>query len=247
MAIIIPTFEQFQGVLYPLRGLWNRAPAEGDRFVNAEIDWGTYGSGVSCVQFQLSGNSPVAFSQIVAMSVDNRRCGSDVEFIYPDSGFVLAVPGFNQGVYPVFSNALMFYASSPTAALGDITIVQILNSMPPPVAIQPAGVQQNNGVFGLALTNGVNVIVPPPVNGTLEGFALTALFLAGATGTAAVSIQDGNGVQLWQSVLEAIPSTQLPITVSGLRLRFQNGLRLVITGSTITNGSINVNLYYSVP
>jgi hypothetical protein len=103
VSITIPQFVQFQTSLFPLRGLWNSPPREGDRFVNAEIDWGSPGlSGVHCVQFLLSGNSPVAFSQIVAISVDNSRCGSDVDFIFPDSGFLLTVPAFNQGVYPSF-------------------------------------------------------------------------------------------------------------------------------------------------
>jgi hypothetical protein len=111
MPLQIPAFVQYQGVTPILRGLWNQKPVEGDRFISAEIDWGTLGGTppYTCVQFQLSGNSPVALSQIVALSIDNGRCGSDADFIFPDSGFVLTVAAHNQGIFPVFTNALSFY------------------------------------------------------------------------------------------------------------------------------------------
>lgn len=251
MPITIPEFVQFQGVLYPLRGLWNSAPAEGDRFVNAEIDWGSPGLlGVSCVQFQLSGNSPVAFSQIVAMSVDNSRNGSNVDFIFPDSGFVLTVPGFNQGVYPVFTNALMFYASSPLAGLGDITIVQILNSQPPPVAVQPAEEQSLATAPGIDISaNGSTVLVPAPQSGTIQAFTLVVTTDSSTAGECEFQLQDGAGHILYQQTLIApVGIFQTSIPVTGVRLRFIGGLNAVITlSSGITSGNIAVNLYYSSP
>ena len=96
MPIVVPPYVQYQAPLYPLRGLWNSVPPEGDRMVAAEIDWGiTTGPGMA-VQFQLSGNSPVAFSQIVAMQVDNTSNNSDVQFLFPDSGYTLVVPAYTQ-------------------------------------------------------------------------------------------------------------------------------------------------------
>lgn len=250
MPITIPEFVQFQGVLYPLRGLWNAPPLEGDRFVNAEIDWGTSGMlGVGCVQFQLSGNSPVAFSQIVALSVDNSRCNADVDFIFPDSGFVLTVPGFNQGVYPVFTNALMFYVSSPSALLGDITIVQILNSQPPPVAIQPSLQQQHASSVGVPLSNGTTQLVPNTVSGTIVGFTINYSINATAAGGASITLQDGTHA-LWGTTLLAEvtpPVNSDTINISGLNLQFNSGVSLVVSSSTINSGAISVNLYYSVP
>lgn len=251
MPIIIPEFVQFQGVLYPLRGLWNSGPPEGDRFVNAEIDWGSPGLlGVSCVQFQLSGNSPVAFSQIVAMSVDNSRCGSSVDFIYPDSGFVLTVPAFNQGVYPVFTNALMFYASAPLATLGDITICQILNSNPPPVAIQPASEQEFANVAALLLQTNQSVpLVPAAISGTLNGFNITYGIQEG-TGSAQLSLIDGTGRTLWSAVVYASSSSAQTgeFQLSGLTLRFQRGINFVVSASTLSPGGEAIpNVFYSVP
>jgi len=246
MPLTIPEFVQFQAPLFPLRGLWNSAPPEGDRFVNAEIDWGSPGLlGVSCVQFQLSGNSPVAFSQIVAISVDNSRCGSDVDFIYPDSGFVLTVPAFNQGVYPVFTNALMFYVNSPLATLGDITICQILNSMPPPVAIQPSAEQEHVGVTGISLAAaGTTQIVPAGISGTINAISIQVLLPTGTTGAATLVLSDGAGNQLW---FGGVNDAAQDINLSGLHIRFQNGLSLTVSGTTLAAGSLAVNVYYSVP
>jgi len=249
VPIIIPEFAQFQGTLFPLRGLWHARPPEGDRFVNAEIQWGTLGTGVGCVQFQLSGNSPVAFSQIVAMSVDNRRCSSNVDFLYPDSGFVLAVPAFNQGVYPVFTNALMFYANSPGADIGDRTIVQVLNSMPPPVAIQPASEQSQASVSGVVIsTPGTTPVALG--SGTLNAFSVAYNAQNTGSGNETVTLQliDGTGSILWADVLVVPPGAQSnSINLSGLQLSFSGGINLVVTSPTITAGSATVNLYYSVP
>lgn len=246
MPITLPPFAQYQGTLFPLRGLWNAPPAEGDRFVNAEIDWGTLTAGVSCVQFQLSGNSPVAFSQIVAMSVDNSRCGVDIDFVFPDSGFVLTVPAFNQGVYPVFTNALMFYANGVGANVGDRTIIQILNSMPPPVAIQPSAEQQHTGAGGLNLSPAGSTPIIAAVNGTLNAFSISIGSVTSATtGTAVIGIQDGTGAQLWTGEVSA--SNTGPFELSGLHIPFSGGLFFTVFSSTISSGVAIVNLYYSVP
>lgn len=248
MPITIPQFVQYQGTLFPLRGLWDAPPAEGDRFVNVEIDWGSPGLlGVSCVQFQLSGNSPVAFSQIVAMSVDNSRCGSDVDFIFPDSGFVLTVPAFNQGVYPVFTNALMFYANAPLAEPGDITITQILNSLPPPIAIQPSSEQQQAGITAVSLTtNSTTSIIPPPTSGTVNGFSIViGGVTAAVTGACTLQLSDGTPKALWIGEISAGDTG--PFTLSGLHLRFANGLNLLVSSTSLSAGAVFVNVYISVP
>lgn len=250
MPIIIPEFVQYQAPLFPLRGLWNAPASEGDRFVTAEIDWGSPGLlGVTTVQFQLSGNSPVAFSQIAALSVDNSRCGSNVDFLFPDSGFFLTVPGTNQGVYPVFTNALMFYASAPLAAAGDITVFQILNTVPPPVAIQPAETQTHASVpFANLAANGATIAIPQPTTGTLQGFTLVISGSAAAESACTFALVDGTGATLFEQTitLPAGYSSQV-IPVSGIRLRFTNGLNAVVSGTTISSGNIAINLYYSVP
>jgi hypothetical protein len=233
--------------MFPLRGLWNRAPAEGDMFVNVEIDWLVSPPG-GAVQFSLSGNSPVALSQIVALYVDNGRSGADAVFSFPDSGFELQVPAHNQGMFPVLTNALMFYASAPAAIIGDTTILQILNSMPPPISIAPASIQNHVSLTEASLTNGSAVLIPAPASGSLNTVSITVYVETETPGDLGqIQLVDGTGATLWTQVVIAIATAQnLIFDLSGLNLRFQNGVAVVMSESTI-GGGYTVNAYYSTP
>jgi hypothetical protein len=252
MPIVVPPFVAYQVPLYPLRGLWNTAPGEGDRFVSAEIDWGVMTGAGEAVQFALSGNSPVAFSQIVAFAVDNSRCGGDLQFLFPDSGFILQVPAYNQGVYPVFTNALMFYAMSPNATTGDVTVFQVFNSMPPPVSIAPTEEQATTANVGFSLSaNAYTQIVPATVSGTVESVQMLFSGLSNTTAqTALATLQDGTGHIIWQSNINALANAgvTLPVTFGPVNVRFFQGVRMQVSGTSfIAGGAGSVNLYYSVP
>lgn len=250
MPLVIPPFVQYQAPMYPLRGLWNSPPPEGDRFISCELDWGSNPPG-DAVQFQLSGNSPLAFSQIVCLVVDNGRCGSDVQFIFPDSGWILIVPAYAQGVFPVFTNALQFYAAAvlpPT--INDVTSFMVLNSMPPPVAIQESSQQQQVVVSGISITsNGTHPLIPASVSGTIEGFSIVLSGASSTAGGAVITLTDGQGNQLWTGSIEIpVGPYSQTINVTGLKLRFYQGVNLVVTASTgLTAAGANVNLYYGVP
>ena len=248
MPITVPAFTQFQGVLVPLRGLWNQTPSEGYRFINAELAWGSYQPSAA-VQFQLSGNSPVSLTQIVALFVDNRRCGVDVNFVFPDSGFTLTVPAHGQALSPVLTNALMFYVVATGAAAGDVSVVQILNSLPPPIPLLPTALQAVAGVTGInAATGGTSVLIAPPTNGTLQSLSLTA-DLGGTTGTVGYYLQDGAGNTLWYGASTATsPNAQNEtVNITGMAVRFKNGLSLIVTPSGSPTGTIIANVYYSTP
>lgn len=253
MPFTIPPFQQFQSPMVPLRGLWNRRPPEGDRFVSAEIDWLTPGIN-NCVQFQLSGNSPVPLSQIAALYVDNARCGSDVTFMFGDSGFLLVVPAYAEGLYPVLTNALMFYCSAPQAVPSDVTVVQILNSIPPPVPVQLGQQQQATSLGGIVIiSNNTTQIVPATVSGTLNtlSVSISAISGAGGTGSFTIVLIDGTGKVLWVHNF-AMPANSTGATetipVTGLKVRFTNGISAQITQSAnLIGGGAVVNLYYSVP
>lgn len=245
MPLTIPPFVQYQSPIVPLRGLWNNRPPEGDYFVNVECDWLVSPPG-NAVQFQFAGNSPVALSQIAALCVDNSRCGSDVAFIFPDSGWQLVVPANDQVIAPVFTNALMFYASAPSSRAGDVTIFQVLNSIPPPIPIQGALSQNSQTAVGIPLTNGNTQIIPTSVSGTLNGFQLTIAYNEAAASALNIILFDSVG-ELWGGsfILPAGEGT-LPISQTGLNLRFRGGVYVAINSSTAT-GSLVVNLYYVTP
>jgi hypothetical protein len=245
----IPAFDQYQAPLVPLRGLWNVAPQEGDRYIQAEINW-LVTTKQSAVQFQLAGNSPVALSQVVALYVDNSRSGADCKFVFPDSGFSLTVPAHNQGLFPVLTNAVMFYASAPNAIAGDTTIFQALNSMPPLIPIAPSREQNTAAAIGLPLSNGSTQLIPAGINGTLNSASMTIVPTGGASlGVVTLTLQDGAGRNLWTGTFEvpAGVTQSFPVNLSGLFLRFQNGLKVIVSGATSVSGWATINVFYSVP
>jgi hypothetical protein len=250
MPLTIPAFSQYNAPMPPLRGLWHARPAEGDFFVSAEIDW-LISPPANAVQFSLSGNSPVALSQIVALVADNGRCGADVSFLFPDTGFELVVAARNQGVFPVFTNALMFYAISPGAIQGDTTILQIMNSMPPPIPIVASVAQNSASVTGIApQTNGITQIIPASVSGTLNSFQLTGNLTAGASaGSAQFNLLDGTSRVLWTNIYSVAANGNITVAINpqGLALRFQHGLQFQIVNSTLAGFELVFNAYYSTP
>jgi hypothetical protein len=247
MPLTIPAFSQYNAPMPPLRGLWHAAPAEGDFFVSAEIDW-QISPPASAVQFSLSGNSPVALSQIVALVVDNGRSGADVSFVFPDTGFELVVAARNQGVFPVFTNALMFYAVGTSTIAGDVTIIQIMNSMPPPIPIVASSAQNHVSLNEANLNNGTTPLIASPISGTLNTLSIV-VYVETVTASALAQLQlvDGTGKALWTQVVAASSTPQnLTFNLPGLTLRFSQGVNLVISESTLSGG-VTVNAYYSTP
>jgi len=253
LSIVVPPFVQYQSPIVPLRGLWNAQPGEGDRFVTCEIDWSvTTGPGMA-VQFALSGNSPVALSQIVAFNVDNTRNAVDVSFLFPDSGYTLLVPAYSQGVFPVFTNALMFYATAPGADAGDRTVFQVLNSMPPPVSIARTQEQETASVVGFSLeTTGTYPVIAAGINGTLILAQMNFVLPPDVAGDfAQVALEDGNGRALWVGLLASSAAEgNVLVSLGPVRIGFVNGvvfnvLRTALPPSGASGGTVNV--YYESP
>ena len=247
MPITIPPFDQYQAPIVPLRGLWNNPPPEGDKFALIEIDW-LITTKNTAVQLLLSANSPVALSQIVALSVDNRNSGYDINFVFPDSGFVLTVPAYNQVVAPVFTNALMFYAvADPNVVTSNRTVFMVLNSMPPPVALNPTAMQTVDAVNSIPVAAGTTQIIASGINGTINGMLITLNF--SATEGMELQLIDGAGNLLWQETASGIAGASEVFPISGLHIRFVNGVHLVISNvvGTAGNAQVNVNLFYTTP
>lgn len=253
MPITIPPSTAYQAPMVPVSSRWNKAPPEGPKFIACEVDWGITTPPGQAVQFSLNAG-PLEFSQICAFSVDNSRCGSDVSFIFPDTGRQLTVPALASGVYPVFTNSLTFYLLGMAANVGDVTEFEILNTTPPPVSVLPSEEQSHAGTANIDLgTNAFTQIIPTGTTGTIQTIAATVHEYNPTAGTvvAALTLLDGTGAALWQTTITIAANTSatVPIVVPGLRLRFVNGLRLQVSSSTIPVGNTGVviNLFYSVP
>lgn len=248
MPLTIPPFAAYQAALIPVASRWSLAPPEGSKMIPAEIDWGvTVGVGLA-VQFALNAG-PVEFTQVVAFSVDNSRCGADVSFIMPDTGKQLTVPATAQGVYPVFTNSLTFYASAPGSNVGDVTVLVILNSMPPPVSVLPSEEQTSAAVAGInLLTAGTTQLIPAGVTGTLQGASLMFTNGGAAAFVAGVSLRDGTGAILWTWAMTIAANSTTTVPLSALKMRFYNGLQFLIASPSGTGpAAATINLYYSVP
>lgn len=250
MPLTIPPFAAYQAPLIPVAARWRTPPVEGDKFIPCEIDWGVTVAAGLAVQFALNAG-PVEFTQICAFSIDNGRNGSDVSFIFPDTGKQLTVPAYAQGVYPVFTNAATFYVESSSAVTGDVTVFEILNSMPPPVSVLPSQEQSHASGGSVPLNvNATTALLPAGTVGTLQAFSLVLNIQTGAAAqSCTITLQDGTGAVLWAQGFAYPASTQTVLTInqSGLRLRFVNGLNIVISSTTMTAGAVTANLYYSTP
>jgi hypothetical protein len=260
MTINIPAFVQSQLPVVPLKGNWNRKPKnpdgspQDDMFVSQEIDWLAQGATAGkAIQFSMSGNSPVTLGQIAALVVDNSRCGSDVQFYFPDTGFELTVDARAQGIFPVMTNALVFFAIGNNATNTDITIMQVCNTVPPPVAQFPASAQQVVGTASILIGTGAasTALVAAGINGTLQSFSQTLTFQNAAVGGVTIALQDGTGAILWQGTYTCPAGgiVNIPITSPpGLNVRFRNGLNAVTVASSAGNsGSWFPNVYVSIP
>lgn len=249
-VITLPAFDQYQEPLIPLRGLWNRTPPEGDRLINISVAW-LVTTKSTAVQFALGGNSPLAISQIIAVSVDNSRCGADVDFIFPDTGFILTIPAHSQLVAPVFTNSLMFYVSAPGAAAGDLTVAQVLNSQPPPVAIPASALQTTNAVsnVNMAPASTIAPVIAANLSGTLNGFNIVVTQTA-AGGSGQIALIDGatpTANILWVANLSLVAGTY-QYSQTGMNARFYKGLSFFVgPGAAFTAGQATINLYYKSP
>jgi len=63
-----------------------------------------------------------------------------------------------------------------------------------------------------------------------------------------ITIVDGSGATLWAGYISmSAGQTTSTFSLSGLRLRFIDGLVMNVGSTNITNGQVTANLYFSVP
>lgn len=160
----------------PLRALPSRSqdePIEGRLQIPCEVLWGTMGGTTKAVTFNVTGNDVLRFSQISALKIDNRACGVDVTFIFPDTQETITIPAYSPlSITPVLSNSLTFYVSAPGALSADATRFQVLNYTPQIMDIAAANAMTSNSVLGsgsFPIANGTTAILPASVNGVITG------------------------------------------------------------------------------
>lgn len=252
MPLSPPAGKNYQSPLTSVPSKALNDPLEGPRQVSLEFDWTTMGqqfsalsggfgvSGGYSVYVNLQNNATINFSQIASVVIDNSNCGSIVQLIFQDTGEVVTVDAFApRTITPVFSGATQFYAVAYGATPNDVTRVQLLNFLPPPVALPETPAQISTATFNQALSASLNTnvaIVPATVTGTLQDLriGLTVGTPPAAVAEVTVGISDGTSRAL--VTLEPVfvgtgtPIAQLPLLdLQGVNFRFTNGLFAAIT------------------
>lgn len=252
MAFTVPPAKFYSDPLVSLPSWLNRTPSEGERFVPLVIDWGKQGGANMSVAFEIPNAPAPVLSQILALSVDNSLCGSDVVFYFPDSQQTYTVPAYAPGnVFPVFTGSLNFFAVALTGVSGDVTNVQIFNTLPPPIALPRAELQtiSTGGHIGLGGTTTTQLIASD-INGTLEAINVSLSVGITADLLADLTLSDGTNSAIWRGVAAGVASTSVGCTlidVSQVALPFKDGVQLKIISTGTAAGGVAVNLYYRSP
>ncbi len=261
-SLVFGTGPTFRGGLTPRPVSWRATPVEGDRSVAANIAWGTDdinpgGAPTGIVNFNLTGIATQEFSQIAALYVDNLTSGADVDFVFQDTQFRLTVPAGSQGLYPVISTTRTFVALSPDALPGDQTFMQILNSLPPPVAIEKSVFMSSANITARnVIVPSVTQLVAAGIDGTMTALqiSISAAHGGAAGGTVDIIVRDGTAKILGAVSVGFLDGTtfipsQLLLDIDDVNVRFKNGatLNVTIAGTAPAAGNIDVSFFYRTP
>jgi len=252
MAIMVPPARNYAAPLISVPAeKANLPPKEGPRLIACEIDWGTMGGPNNCVNLNFQNNATLEFSQVSALCVDNSNSGADVVFIFPDTNTTCTIPSYTPyAIVEVFTNQLQFYVYASTAQPNDITRFDILNYVPPPVVVPTSQEQNFASATGIDMGTASTQLVPTSVSGTLEAAYIYLSMAATNTGGGSWALEDGNNNIIAQGAIQVSSGNKIDITLfqnTDMRVRFQNGLKMVCSQTAVLGGQISANLYYRTP
>lgn len=259
MPITTPQPKNYGSPLIAFPSFVLNEPTEGRKFVSCEIPWtddfaGTGKSVLVDMQF----NATLAFSQITALQIDNSQCGSDIQFVFRDTGEVVTIPAYSPyDLVPVLTNnrAMTVTALGPVVLDTDVTRFQILNHLPPPVTVSTSDEQNIIATNSIAFVPSTTALLPATVNGRME-FAQIILANKGSAEDFkfTVTITDGSaGPRVLGRTQVNLANTNgfngIILDLQSTRLRFSSGLNLVIAAvtGTLAEGTLSVNVGYRRP
>lgn len=254
MAYVIPQpIVTYTNPLQPLPSRVFLEPREGRFVVPVEIDWDGKAGGTSTVLVNVNGNTTQPVSQIVMLDVDNTANGSPVSFYFADTVDTLTVSGGEAGLFPVFTQQLQFYVSSPAAFATDITRLRVLNYRQEPVANPAPNFTEIATALNIAAA-GTVAILPATVSGTLVGYSVN---FSGAASGAAASAWTGRLIDHTSGMVIDGASAFAPqngffsgliLNVEGIAVRFAGGIDFVTTiGAAWASLAANVSIRYRQP
>lgn len=249
MAFTIP--QPIKNLNAPLAAVASRSysdPREGKQFIPIEIDWDGAGS---TLQINVQGRTTTPFSQIIMLDVDNTNSGADATFYFPDSTDTLVVPAYSAGLFPVFTQGLLFYAAATAALATDITRLRVLNYLQQPVG-NPAPQFHNiaNGI-GVAVAAGTTALIPAGTSGTLVAISLQPSVAAAAAASVTFTLKDhatGNVITGCTAAFGAPGNiTSLLTNLTNIAVRFASGIDLTQVLAGAPTGNITATLAYRTP
>jgi hypothetical protein len=254
MGIQVPVATNYPSPLVAIPCLLNKDAVEGESIVPVEIDWATMGGTNNCCYISLGGLAAQTISQIVAISIDNSQCGSDVQFIFPDTSQSYLIPAYAPATtFEVFTSQTQFYVLALNEKSQDVTRFGVLNFLPPPIAVPSSREQEVSIQASATLVAGTTQVIPAGVNGTLENLNLACIVsVASGSFNALVTLQDGSGQNVFQGNVGGNNSSTINYLMASLNdisIRFQNGLKMLVnvTGTANPGGTLSVNAYYRTP
>lgn len=230
-------------------------PREGRKTITQVIEWSRpIAKGLQAVSVNLQNNATLEFSQICGLIVDNSDCGADLDFIFPDTEVTVSIPAYSPYiVLDVATGQTQFFVNAHNPIAADLTRFTILNYAPPPVAV-PITKQQQTATVSSVPVDGVSstLIVDPTENGTVQALnVVVACPIPSVSFNDLFQLIDGNGHILWQGNAAQQNTGSgfnvALIDLSGLSIRFQNGITLEQSGGFAPGATIDVNLYYVTP
>lgn len=231
-------------------------PREGRRSITQVIDWSRpIAQGLAAISVNMQNNATLEFSQICGLIVDNSECGSDLDFIFPDTDITISIPAYSPYiVLDVATNQTQFFVVAQGAIGGDVTRFSILNFAPPPIAVPTVTQQLVANTSSIVINgNSTTPLIAAGTNGTLQGINVN---VTAPTPTNAFNVnllvRDGSLRTLWTGNVAQNNSgagfVAALVDLSRLSIRFENGINLVQTGGpVVTGGAVDTNLYYKTP
>lgn len=233
-----------------------RQPPEGNRSVPLDIQWSIplgQATPLKAVSFNLAVAAPQTLSQIVAVTVDNSRCGSDVTLVFPDTDTTLDIPAYEQVTSQVFTGGLSFYAVASNPSTSDETALTVHNFLPPPINLEKSvGQFTNVSAFASLVASESVPIIPAGINGTINQLNVTAIGIAGVTqAKGSIMIQDGATITSISFQIVTLASGMLQmmfLNYNNCSIRFINGLNIISQLSTAySSGNANAIVSYRTP
>lgn len=232
-----------------------KEPKEGHKSVAYDIDWArAIARGVDTVFINMQDGGTLEFSQICGLIVDNSNCGSDLDFIFPDTDVVISIPAYAPYTcLQINTQQVQLYVRALQPLAVDRTDFMVLNYAPMPVAVPITRQQQiasieNETLDGVSITD----IVLPGVSGTIQNLQLNVAFPQPSVSfNNLLEIIDGDGSVVWAGNVAAQDTsdglTTALAALNGVSIRFNNGIRLRQIGGFAPGGTLNVIVYYLTP